>query len=400
MGNIVDKITVASLIGVGLTMVAGVTAIGMLGGSSKIYESVSSDIEAAQLKVDRELLSQGQESHTKDIKDLGINFLTSHGNTTIQVSGTFKDGYCIVGTNPENERTEQGLSYSYSSDGEVSKEENDCTENLSASENVAGPIIDQSEINDVDPVEIASNTFLYGLASSVGGMVLAGGITLTKNIVAKKRREEDEDEGYDDMSPMHIILDVAPRTLDATSVITVEPKIATVEKSLEEKWRGSAKRLETLKSEWSSYELDVLKVLEFPAVTNMNVPATFEFHKAMRKASHFLTEADSITADDVTEFREAVLDVEHRFEVMIAEAKRLKWNDYTEKERVSLQMAQSLLAIAINSASSPHERQIAYKRLMKEVEGIIVLPEKAVLELESKISLAIDSIAVKEPATV
>jgi len=387
--NIADRVAVISMISFLCSGPIGVGAVVMSGGQQGVIDSVSADVEAAKLKVEKAFLSQGEKSHNKSIKDLGVNFTTSHGNTTIQVSGTFNDGYCIVGTNPESEISEKGISYSYSADGMVSDEQNDCTENLSPAENVTGPVLDQNEINDTDPIEIVSNTFLSAAGSSLAGLVSAGIIA----IVEKKRRKKyHSDEDANTAVEESIRESIEPST--------TPPEITAIAKSPEEKLRGFTKRLEIVKSEWKEYELDILKVLEYPAVTNMNVPATFEFHKAMRKASHYLAETDSITSDEVKEFGEAILDVEHRFEVMISEAKRLKWNEYTEKERVSLQMAQSLLAIAINSASSPHERQIAYKRLMKEVEGIIVLPEKSIAELEAKISLAIDSMNLREPVVV
>lgn len=396
MGSIAGKIATVSMFCFLGSAPLGVSAVVMGGMSDGTRTSVQEDVTAAKLKVEKVLLSQGEKSHSKDIKELGINFTASHVGTTIQVSGTFKDGYCIVGTNPGSEISEKGITHSYSADGMVSSEENECTENLTDAQVVAGAVIDQDEIRDTDPVEAVAGAFMYTSGGSLAALLGSGIIGIAEHKIAKRRRAKDgsaDDNSDNDASKQETMLEAIEPT--------VGPHEITIsEKSLEEKWRGSAKRLETLKSEWAAYELDVLKVLEYPAVTNMNVPATFEFHKAMRKASHFLTEADSITVDDVKEFREAVLDVEHRFEVMIVEAKRLKWNDYTEKERVSLQMAQSLLAIAINSASSPHERQIAYKRLMKEVEGIIVLPEKAVMELESKISLAIESIVMREPAIV
>jgi hypothetical protein len=143
-------------------------------------------------------------------------------------------------------------------------------------------------------------------------------------------------------------------------------------------------RFETIKTEWASYELDLVKVLEYPAVTNMSIPATAEFHKALRVAQGLAPEGSELSTDELSEFNRAVTDLEHRYDVMISEAQRMKWNDYSSKERVSLTMAQNLLSIAMNSASSANERQIAYKRLIKEVEGIVVLPKKAMLALENK----------------
>lgn len=373
---------------------SGVLLISAVGVESGVDERLSYDVKDIAVSVDRAILSQGDKSHATDVKDLKVPISLKGQNNSIMMAGTFKDGYCVVGKNPGGSKAESGIFYSVSSEGKVSTEKNSCTDALDEASLVYGPAISE----DIETEQDISSISGYLSGGSLSGLTLAGVGNLVVGKIRSRKRGLDEEESPDlDSkidSPDIAVNASADNLIESTAVLSSESSATP------SKFHRLSQKLDKIKHEWVSYELDLMKILEYPAVTNMNIPATFEFHKSMRKASHLLSETDPTVSNEIKEFEEAVLDVEHRFEVMIAEAKRLKWNDCTEKERVSLQMAQSLLAIASNSASSPHERQIAYKRLMKEVEGIIILPEKSIAELEAKISLAIDSLIIRETVVV
>lgn len=144
--------------------------------------------------------------------------------------------------------------------------------------------------------------------------------------------------------------------------------------------------MEEIIMEWSSYEMDPVKVLDYPMVTNMSFAPTSNFHLAMIRAKNGFKNREEIAV-----IRSLVTDFEHAYKVMISEAERMKWNQFSAEEQSHLRTAQRLLNIAMNSAASPNERNAAYKRLLREVEGIITLTPASILELESKVFLRIDS---------
>ncbi|WP_407316590.1 hypothetical protein UQW22_09765 [Isoptericola halotolerans] len=139
---------------------------------------------------------------------------------------------------------------------------------------------------------------------------------------------------------------------------------------------------------WLSYELDAAKTLEYPVITDMREEVTVAFHRARR-------DADALRPDDPDElrdrglldrYREAVRDYQLAFDVAEREAKRRRDSDLTADERRALDRAKKLLALADDAGAGHAERQAAYRRAMKELEGILVLPDAATEAIEQRIA--------------
>ena len=62
------------------------------------------------------------------------------------------------------------------------------------------------------------------------------------------------------------------------------------------------------------------------------------------------------------------------------------------------QPAQQLLSVAVDSAATPAERQVAYKRVREELDGLIVVSDEAIVVLEKKVALPLDATASDAPA--
>jgi len=144
---------------------------------------------------------------------------------------------------------------------------------------------------------------------------------------------------------------------------------------------------------WLDYELDTIKVLEYPVMTDMREQVTVDFHRAKR-------DADGLRPDDVDElrdphklarYREAVREFQVRFDVAEAEAKRRRASDFSTEERAALERAKRLLAMAEDSAASQSERQTAYRQATRELEGLIVLPDAATEALQQRIAGSLES---------
>lgn len=139
---------------------------------------------------------------------------------------------------------------------------------------------------------------------------------------------------------------------------------------------------------WLDFELDVAKLIDYPLVTDMREPLTQTFHRAKRVA-------DGLRPDDRSElraegslerYREAVRDYEVAFEAAVREAKRRAQSGFSDAERGRLESARRLMALAENEASTTAERQSAYKRARKELDGLIALPDATTHDIERRIA--------------
>jgi hypothetical protein len=144
---------------------------------------------------------------------------------------------------------------------------------------------------------------------------------------------------------------------------------------------------------WLDYELDVGKLIDHPVMTDVREPLTVAFLRAKREADGLrpTTPGEIRTLARLVEYRAAVNGFELAFDVAEREAFRIKDSKFTAPERQRLATARQLLRIASDSAATPAERQTAYKRARRELDGLIVLPVAALAALEEKIAGMIDA---------
>jgi hypothetical protein len=148
---------------------------------------------------------------------------------------------------------------------------------------------------------------------------------------------------------------------------------------------------------WLDYEVDIAKLLDFPLMTDMRDPLTMAFHKAKRHAD--LLRPDR--PQDVTalagnraaqsEYRNAVHEYISAFEIAEAEATRRRRSGFSEDEQQRLARAQNLLHLAQDEAATRDERQNAYARATKELDGLFVLPAPARAGIERRIAGQIEA---------
>jgi hypothetical protein len=145
---------------------------------------------------------------------------------------------------------------------------------------------------------------------------------------------------------------------------------------------------------WLEYEVDIAKLLDFPLMTDMRNPLTVAFHKAKRQADLLRPETPEDLLKDRNaqlEYRDAVHEYVSAFEVAEAEAIRRRRSDFSSDDQQRLARAQHLLQLAEDSAASPQERQNAYARASKELDGLIALPAPARASIERRIAAAIEA---------
>ena len=140
---------------------------------------------------------------------------------------------------------------------------------------------------------------------------------------------------------------------------------------------------------WLEYELDVAKLIAFPAMSDGRQPLTAAFLRAKRVADGLRPASSrvSISREQLAEYRSAVTDYEVAFDVAERDARRIKDSSFTDVERKRLDTAQKLLTVAIDEAATPAERQLAYRRVREELDGLISLSDGAIEVLEQKVAL-------------
>ncbi len=140
---------------------------------------------------------------------------------------------------------------------------------------------------------------------------------------------------------------------------------------------------------WFSYEINPVTLLDFPMMTDMREPLTVEFHKSRRRADLLRpVDAGALLGDRraQADYREAVHSYAIAFDVAEAEAKRRRRGGFSRAEQEHLVRAQSLLRLAVDDGATPQERQSAYRKAQKELEGLIVLPASIRAQIEQRIA--------------
>jgi hypothetical protein len=142
-------------------------------------------------------------------------------------------------------------------------------------------------------------------------------------------------------------------------------------------------------AKWLEYEIDIAKLLDFPMMTDMRNATTITFHKAKRRAD--LLRPD--TVDDLMgdrgaqlEYRDAVADYVTAFDIAEAEAIRRRRSDFSSDDQQRIARAQNLLRLATDSGATAQERQSAYSRARRELDGLIALPAMTRASIERKIA--------------
>ena len=140
---------------------------------------------------------------------------------------------------------------------------------------------------------------------------------------------------------------------------------------------------------WLEYELDVAKIIAFPAMSDGRQPLTAAFLRAKRVADGLRPASPKakLTKEQLAEYRNAVADFEVAFDVAERDARRIRDSGFSEVERKRLDTAKKLLTVAIDEAATPAERQLAYRRVREELDGLISISDEAIEVLENKVML-------------
>lgn len=150
---------------------------------------------------------------------------------------------------------------------------------------------------------------------------------------------------------------------------------------------------------WLDYELDVAKLIAFPAMSDGRQPLTAAFLRAKKTADALRPSSAEahVSEHQVAEYLQAVGDYAVAFEIAEKDARRLRDSTFTAPERKRLDRAQQLLKVAVDESATQAERNIAYKRVREELDGLILLSDDAVEVLEKQIAREISAPVAPPP---
>ncbi len=138
---------------------------------------------------------------------------------------------------------------------------------------------------------------------------------------------------------------------------------------------------------WLDYELDVAKLIAFPAMSDGRNPLTAAFLRAKKIADTVRpSSSKGVSEDAVAEYLDAVGSYAVTFDIAEKDARRIRDSGFSEPERKRLARAQQLLRVAVDESATQSERNIAYKRVREELDGLIALSDEAVMVLEKKVA--------------
>ncbi|WP_424937081.1 MULTISPECIES: hypothetical protein [Bacteria] len=143
---------------------------------------------------------------------------------------------------------------------------------------------------------------------------------------------------------------------------------------------------------WLDYELDVAKLIAFPAMSDGRQPLTAAFLRAKKTADALRPSSSDakVSEQQVAEYLDAVGAYAVAFEVAEKDARRLRDSTFTEDERKRLERARHMLAVAVDESATAAERQTAYRRVREELDGLLSLSDEAVENLEKRVALQLE----------
>jgi limonene-1,2-epoxide hydrolase len=186
---------------------------------------------------------------------------------------------------------------------------------------------------------------------------------------------------------------VRERSDEAPTVEAPEPKRS----SRSAQWQAiqrTVREHDRTDTRWLDYEIDVSKLLDYPLMTDMRDPLTQRFHRAKLHAD-LLRPADAADLLDdgasARDYLDAVEEYVTAFDVAEAEAIRRRRSDFSRDEQQRLSRAHGAMRIATDTAATPQERERAFDVARRELDGLIVLPERTRAAIERGIAGELDS---------
>ena len=165
-----------------------------------------------------------------------------------------------------------------------------------------------------------------------------------------------------------------PFTPEAIEEIAAAPTTAKAKPS-------ERKRLDVIEQKYAEYENDIVKIIKYPVMTDLTDAHTAKFHSALHKTRRLYDEGD------MPAYKESLDALEDSFHIAESNARKISLSQLVPDERNKVTGARQMLAIALDDAASETEKKNAFKGAMRNLEGIVAVPEAALSSLRQRIGL-------------
>lgn len=241
-----------------------------------------------------------------------------------------------------------------------------------------------------DTSQVFGDAELDEYSSATGNSLIFGNVILGRNSHARNSSISGcgFSEQYVSFFEEELVLTVPKQeTKESTSPEQDEAFNAIVEhisdtySSVSIKAQRAIRLFDEVTADIAAYETDIVKIIQYPSMTDRAVPETRAMIVALKRAKRLADEPDT------DEFTEAVADLEDKFLAAEAVALKVASTSLTVEEKKKTEKARDLLAVAADEASSENEKAQAFKQAFKQLEGVIIVPEVAIDTFRVKIGL-------------
>lgn len=157
-----------------------------------------------------------------------------------------------------------------------------------------------------------------------------------------------------------------------------------------EQWQELRDRGTTAVESWLAYETDLALLLQHPVMADLTDPVIQRVVRAMSRVRRLLryeTAPDRDAPVVGSPFWDAVHDMERALTAARRHAEKVRFSRFDKDEQKRLRTAQQLLARALDASNHPSERHLAYERVIKILEGLLPVPEKALAALAAQVEV-------------
>jgi hypothetical protein len=149
-------------------------------------------------------------------------------------------------------------------------------------------------------------------------------------------------------------------------------------------------RFDAVREEYGRYQVDLLAVLDRPALADVSVPQTAAFITAYgvaQDSEHIVR--GTRNPQTVATYQAAVRDLETAWRIARDYAARMGTDAIPAPERSKVTRAVDALHLALADGGNPAERQAAYRVAMRLIERVINVPRQAIAAIEADQRLAL-----------
>ncbi|MGW0844199.1 DUF2786 domain-containing protein [Streptomyces sp. NPDC002787] len=149
------------------------------------------------------------------------------------------------------------------------------------------------------------------------------------------------------------------------------------------RWKALEREHEAVAAAYGHYLGDVLEWLDRPTLNDVGVSQTAALVEALAAAD------DARRSEDVDRYQRTVAALSTAWKAADDHARKAGLRHLEPAERRTVEQARKLLATALDSSGSEHERRSAYAKARDLLDGVLVVPPKAIEVLENKHRLAL-----------